>query len=102
MRVPLLRDTGTGAELYWPVDADRVRAWLSRAQSGYALVPAPKPRRRYWPRPRQRIAAPGTRPMRKLLPAILLGMILMNSSHADDGIHTPEKDRKSTRLNSSH
>src|SRR3546814_1288519 len=91
MRVPLLRDTGTGAELYWPVDADRVRAWLSRAQSGYALVPAPKPRRRYWPRPRQRIAAPGTRPMRKLLPAILLGMILMNSSHADDGIHTPEK-----------
>lgn len=28
--------------------------------------------------------------MRKLLPAILLGMILMNSSHADDGIHTPE------------
>src|SRR3546814_15239269 len=29
--------------------------------------------------------------MRKLLPAILLGMILMNSSHADDGIHTPEK-----------
>src|SRR3546814_9349276 len=56
-----------------------------------SLVPAPKPRRRYWPRPRQRIAAPGTRPMRKLLPAILLGMILMNSSHADDGIHTPEK-----------
>src|SRR3546814_16488789 len=90
MRVPLLRDTGTGAELYWPVDADRVRAWLSRAQSGYALVPAPKPRRRYWPRPRQRIAAPGTRPMRKHLPAILLGMILMNSSHAADSIHTPE------------
>src|SRR3546814_20025891 len=29
--------------------------------------------------------------MRKLLSAILLGMILMNSSHADDGIHTPEK-----------
>src|SRR3546814_12457039 len=56
-----------------------------------SLVPAPKPRRRYWPRPRQRIAAPGTRPMRKLLPAILLGMILMNSSHADAGIHTPEK-----------
>src|SRR3546814_21188419 len=29
--------------------------------------------------------------MLKLLPAILLGMIRMNSSHADDGIHTPEK-----------
>jgi len=29
--------------------------------------------------------------MRKLLPVILLGMILMNSSHAGDGIHTPEK-----------
>src|SRR3546814_5590393 len=32
MRVPVLRDTVTGAELDWPFDADRVRAWLSRAQ----------------------------------------------------------------------
>lgn len=29
--------------------------------------------------------------MHKLLSTILLGMILMNSSHADDGIHTPEQ-----------
>jgi hypothetical protein len=29
--------------------------------------------------------------MRKLLPFLFLGMILMNNSHAADGIHTPEK-----------
>jgi len=28
-RVPVLRDTVTGAELDWPFDADRVRAWLA-------------------------------------------------------------------------
>ena len=27
-RVPVLRDAATGAELDWPFDADRVRAWL--------------------------------------------------------------------------
>lgn len=32
MRVPVLRDTVSGAELDWPFDADRVRAWLSQAQ----------------------------------------------------------------------
>ena len=30
MRVPVLRDTVSGAELDWPFDADRVRAWLSQ------------------------------------------------------------------------
>jgi len=29
-RVPVLRDTVTGAELDWPFDADHVRAWLVR------------------------------------------------------------------------
>ena len=29
-RVPVLRDTVTGAELDWPFDTDRVRAWLPR------------------------------------------------------------------------
>src|SRR3546814_19204540 len=51
MRVPVLRDTVTGAELDWPFDADRVRAWLSRAQYGYALLPAPQPRHPSWPPP---------------------------------------------------
>jgi hypothetical protein len=32
MRVPVLRDTVSGAELDWPFDADRVRAWLSQAR----------------------------------------------------------------------
>ena len=34
VRVPVLRDTVNGAELDWPFDADRVRAWLSQAQQG--------------------------------------------------------------------
>jgi hypothetical protein len=29
-RVPVLRDTVGEAELDWPFDSDRVRAWLSR------------------------------------------------------------------------
>lgn len=33
-RVPVLRDTVTGAELDWPFDAGRVRAWLSRRPPG--------------------------------------------------------------------
>ena len=28
MRVPVLRDAGNGAELDWPFDAARLRAWL--------------------------------------------------------------------------
>ena len=28
MRVPVLRDNASGAELDWPFDADLVRAWL--------------------------------------------------------------------------
>ena len=31
VRVPVLRDAGTGAELDWPFDAARVRAWLDAA-----------------------------------------------------------------------
>ncbi|MDN5780745.1 MAG: glutaredoxin family protein [Luteimonas sp.] len=36
MRVPVLRDTVSGAELDWPFDAERVRAWLSQAQQVHA------------------------------------------------------------------
>lgn len=32
IRVPVLRDEASGAELDWPFDAGRVRAWLARAE----------------------------------------------------------------------